>query len=69
MTDQRNSDQSIKLVQVNMARAGTANEDLLLYVQKEKVDVALLQESYVRYGRLVGLEFIPIRIILSPRVQ
>ncbi|KAE9543565.1 hypothetical protein AGLY_002365 [Aphis glycines] len=69
MTDQNISDNSITIVQVNMARTATANEDLLLYAQKERIDVALLQEPYVRYGRLVGLETSPIRIILSPGVQ
>jgi len=63
------NEHKIKLVQVNMARTATANEDLLLYAQREKVDVALLQEPYVRYGRLVGLEATPIRIILAPGVR
>jgi len=52
-----------------MARTATANEDLLLYAQKEAIDIALLQEPYVRYSRLVGLEATPNRIILSPGVQ
>ncbi|KAE9523198.1 hypothetical protein AGLY_016431 [Aphis glycines] len=57
---------TLKIVQAIMARTATANEDLLLYAQREKVDVALLQEPYVRYGRLVGLEASLIRIILAP---
>jgi hypothetical protein len=59
----------IRIVQINTARTATANEDLLRYAQKEKIDVALMQEPYVRRGRLVGLETSPIRIILSPGVQ
>lgn len=60
---------TIRIAQVNMARTATANEDLLLYAQTQKVDVALLQEPYIRYGRLVGLETSPIRIILAPGVR
>jgi len=60
---------TIRIVQINTARTATANEDLLRYAQKEKIDVALMQVPYVRRGRLVGLETSPIRIILSPGVQ
>ena len=60
---------TIRIAQINTARTATANEDLLLYAQRERIDVALMQEPYVRRGRLVGLEASPIRIILSPGVQ
>jgi len=59
----------LKVVQINLARTATANEDLLIYAQKENIDLALVQEPYVRYGRLVGLEVSPNRIILSPGVH
>jgi len=63
------SNHTIKIVQINTARTATANEDLLIYAQREKIDIALMQEPYVRRGRLIGLEASPIRIILSPGVQ
>jgi len=63
------SNHKIRIAQVNTARTATANEDILRYAQREKIDVVLMQEPYVRRGRLVGLETSPIRIILSPGVQ
>jgi len=59
----------IKISQINMARTATANEDLLEYAQKERLDIALLQGPYVRYQILTGLEVDPFRIILAPGVQ
>lgn len=62
-------DYKIKIVQINMARTATANENLLENAQKEGIDVALLQEPYARYQRLAGLEIDPFRIILAPGIQ
>jgi hypothetical protein len=44
----------IKIIQVNMAKTATASEDLLTYARNEKVDITLIQEPYVRYGKLIG---------------
>jgi len=41
---------TIKIVQINTARTATANEDLLIYAQRERIDVALIQEPYVGRG-------------------
>lgn len=51
----------IRIAKVNMARTAIANEDLLHYVGENKIDT--------RYGRLVGLEASPNRIILSPGIK
>lgn len=62
-------DYIIKVAQINMARTSMANEDLLKFAQKEGIDIALLQEPYVRYGKVAGLEISPYRIILTPGTQ
>jgi len=63
------SGSEIRIAQVNMARTAIANEDLLYYAGENNIDLALIQEPYTRYGRLVGLEASPNRIILSPGIK
>lgn len=46
---------SIKIVQVNLDRAVKASAELVEVMVEKKIDVALVQEPYVRKGKVCGL--------------
>lgn len=54
---------TIVIVQANLGRAVAASNTLLTYCVRENVDVALIQEPYVRQGRVYILGDPPIRCV------
>lgn len=43
---------AIKIVQLNMAKSQAVSDQVLVYCQKEHIDVLLAQKPYTRYGKI-----------------